>query len=73
MIRIALLTTVAGSIFQVIGYAIDSPAPPFPVFVLAFALNGFGVALQVGRVFCPGYCVAEFSTRTLVHVDMSQA
>ncbi|EKM58041.1 uncharacterized protein PHACADRAFT_89844 [Phanerochaete carnosa HHB-10118-sp] len=35
-----------GSIAQAIGYAIDSPAPPFPAFVFAFALNGFGLALQ---------------------------
>ena len=48
--RIATLTMVAGSIVQVIGYAIDSAAPPFPAFVLAFALNGFGLALQVNRV-----------------------
>lgn len=32
---------------QCIGYALDAPAPPFPVVVLAFAVNGFGIALQV--------------------------
>ena len=31
---------------QVIGYAIDTPAPPFPALVLAYAINGFGLALQ---------------------------
>ena len=39
-----------GSIAQCIGYALDAPAPPFPVMVLAFAINGFGIALQVRRV-----------------------
>lgn len=37
---------VIGSVFQVAGYAIASAAPPFPAFVFAFALNGFGIALQ---------------------------
>ncbi|GJE94799.1 MFS general substrate transporter [Phanerochaete sordida] len=37
---------VLGSAFQVAGYAIDAAAPPFPAFVFAFALNGFGIALQ---------------------------
>ena len=35
-----------GSVAQVIGYAIDTPAPPFPALVLAYAINGFGLALQ---------------------------
>ncbi|KAK7684563.1 hypothetical protein QCA50_012510 [Cerrena zonata] len=35
-----------GSIAQVAGYAINCGAPPFPVFVFAYALNGFGIALQ---------------------------
>lgn len=25
----------------------EAPAPPFPVFVVAYAINGFGIALQV--------------------------
>lgn len=37
---------VGGSIAQIIAYAIISPAPPFPVFVIAFAINGFGLSLQ---------------------------
>lgn len=37
-----------GSVAQVIGYALEAPAPPFPVFVLGYAINGFGLALQVG-------------------------
>ncbi|KIP01300.1 hypothetical protein PHLGIDRAFT_367247 [Phlebiopsis gigantea 11061_1 CR5-6] len=37
---------VLGSAAQCVGYALDAPAPPFPVLVLAFAVNGFGIALQ---------------------------
>ncbi|KAI0754427.1 major facilitator superfamily domain-containing protein [Daedaleopsis nitida] len=37
---------VIASVVQTIGYAVDAPAPPFPVFVLGYALNGFGIALQ---------------------------
>ncbi|KAI0346461.1 MFS general substrate transporter [Trametopsis cervina] len=35
-----------GSAAQVIGYALMAPAPPFPVFVLGFVFNGFGISLQ---------------------------
>ncbi|KAF8556039.1 MFS general substrate transporter [Imleria badia] len=37
---------VLGSILQVIGYAIESAALPFPAFVLGYAINGIGMALQ---------------------------
>ncbi|RDX45187.1 MFS general substrate transporter [Lentinus brumalis] len=37
---------VIGSLAQVIGYALEAPAPPFPVFVLGYAVNGFGLGLQ---------------------------
>ena len=40
---------VSGSLAQVVGYVLEAPAPPFPVFVLGYAFNGFGVALQVRR------------------------
>lgn len=32
--------------FQVVGYSIQSAAPPFPVFVFTYFLNGIGFALQ---------------------------
>jgi len=35
-----------GSAAQVIGYALEAPAPPFPVFVLGYCVNGFGISLQ---------------------------
>ncbi|KAK7034515.1 hypothetical protein VNI00_012362 [Paramarasmius palmivorus] len=35
-----------GSILQVIAYALQSPALPFPVFVMAYAINGLGLAIQ---------------------------
>ena len=38
---------ITGAVAQTIGYALEAPAPPFPVFVLGFAINGFGLALQV--------------------------
>ncbi|KAF9787908.1 MFS general substrate transporter [Thelephora terrestris] len=37
---------VIGPIFQAIAYSIQAPAPPFPLFVLAPILNGFGMAIQ---------------------------
>ncbi|OBZ67354.1 Bypass of stop codon protein 6 [Grifola frondosa] len=37
---------VIGASAQVIGYVLEAPAPPFPVFVLGYAINGFGIALQ---------------------------
>ncbi|KAJ7267042.1 major facilitator superfamily domain-containing protein [Mycena haematopus] len=35
-----------GSICQIIAYSLQAPAPPFPVFVLSFVINGVGVAIQ---------------------------
>lgn len=37
---------VLGSACQVIAYAIEAGALPFPAFVLGYAINGFGMALQ---------------------------
>ncbi|PIL23359.1 MFS general substrate transporter [Ganoderma sinense ZZ0214-1] len=37
---------VLGSAAQVVGYCLESPAPPFPVFVLGYTINGFGMGLQ---------------------------
>jgi len=31
---------------QVIAYAIQAPSPPFPVLLVAQAINGFGMSLQ---------------------------
>jgi len=45
-----------GSILQIIAYALQSPAPPFPVFVMAFTINGFGIALQVDFFFLSFWC-----------------
>ncbi|KAJ6588922.1 MFS general substrate transporter [Mycena capillaripes] len=35
-----------GSLCQIVAYAMQAPAPPFPVFVLSFVINGVGVAIQ---------------------------
>ena len=43
-----IMTT--GAFAQVIGYALEAPAPPFPVFVLGYAVNGFGLSLQVNTL-----------------------
>ncbi|KAJ3548188.1 hypothetical protein NMY22_g1355 [Coprinellus aureogranulatus] len=37
---------VLGATFQIITYAIQSPAPPFPVFIIFNVVNGVGLALQ---------------------------
>ncbi|KAE9405025.1 MFS general substrate transporter [Gymnopus androsaceus JB14] len=37
---------VLGSLFQLVTYAIQGPAPPFPAMVLSFFLAGFGMSLQ---------------------------
>ncbi|KAF9558507.1 MFS general substrate transporter [Agrocybe pediades] len=37
---------VFGSVCQIVAYAIQCAAPPFPVFVMTYAVNGVGVALQ---------------------------
>ncbi|KAI0074463.1 MFS general substrate transporter [Panus rudis PR-1116 ss-1] len=37
---------VLGSSAQLIGYAIDASAPPFPALCLGYCINGFGLALQ---------------------------
>jgi fucose permease len=39
-------TIVLGSLAQIVGYAFQSPAPPFPVLCIGYAFNGFGIALQ---------------------------
>ncbi|KII87582.1 hypothetical protein PLICRDRAFT_112364 [Plicaturopsis crispa FD-325 SS-3] len=36
---------VFGSLFQVVAYAIQSSAPPFPVFVMSYTINGIGMSL----------------------------
>ncbi|KAG9313550.1 MFS general substrate transporter [Chiua virens] len=37
---------VLGSVLQMIGYCIEGAALPFPAFVLGYAINGIGLALQ---------------------------
>lgn len=40
----------AGAALQAIAYALESSGSPFPVFVMAFAINGCGTGLQVSRI-----------------------
>nr|GAT52960.1 predicted protein [Mycena chlorophos] len=35
-----------GSLCQVVAYTLQAPAPPFPVFVLSYVINGVGMAIQ---------------------------
>ncbi|KAJ7100192.1 major facilitator superfamily domain-containing protein, partial [Mycena belliarum] len=35
-----------GAVCQVIGCTIQAPAPPFPLFLLSFVVNGAGIAIQ---------------------------
>ncbi|KAJ7512743.1 major facilitator superfamily domain-containing protein [Mycena galericulata] len=37
---------VFGALCQVVGYSIQASAPPFPLFVISFAFNGLGIAIQ---------------------------
>jgi len=37
---------VLGAISQCITYALQSPAPPFPLFVISYLFSGFGISLQ---------------------------
>lgn len=37
---------VLGAVCQVIGCTIQAPAPPFPLFLLSFVVNGAGIAIQ---------------------------
>ncbi|PPQ74073.1 hypothetical protein CVT24_012943 [Panaeolus cyanescens] len=39
-------TLVLGSCCQLVAYSIQCSAPPFPAFVFAYVLNGFGIAVQ---------------------------
>ena len=48
-----------------VGYAFEAPAPPFPVFVLGYAINGFGMGLQA-RVY---YSLSMCSLRTCQSQD----
>ncbi|KAK0489430.1 MFS general substrate transporter [Armillaria novae-zelandiae] len=38
-----------GSLFPAIAYAMESPQPPFPVMVMAYALTSFGMSLQMAQ------------------------
>ena len=42
-------SSTSGSLCQVVAYALQSPGLPFPMFIICFAINGFGLAVQVSR------------------------
>ncbi|KAK7022289.1 MFS domain-containing protein [Favolaschia claudopus] len=35
-----------GSLGPIVAYVIQAPAPPFPLFILSFVINGVGIAIQ---------------------------
>jgi len=41
---------VLGAAAQLISYGIVLAIPPFPVFICAYAVTGFGLALQVSTI-----------------------
>jgi len=36
-----------GSVLQLLAYALQAAAVPFPAFVISFTINGVGLAIQV--------------------------
>ena len=46
-VTICLVETFSGAAFQILGYSLEAPAPPFPVFVFGYFFNGLGISLQV--------------------------
>jgi fucose permease len=45
-----------GSVMQMIAYTLQAPGLPFPVFVMAFTINGVGIAIQDAQA--TGYVAA---------------
>ncbi|KAG5642083.1 hypothetical protein DXG03_003636 [Asterophora parasitica] len=43
---ILICSATSGSVFQILAYTLMAPALPFPALVVAYAINGFGVAMQ---------------------------
>lgn len=50
IVLIRHLFVCSGSATQAIGYAIMIPAPPFPVLVLGYTINGFGLSVQASTL-----------------------
>ncbi|KAF9077556.1 major facilitator superfamily domain-containing protein [Rhodocollybia butyracea] len=63
-------TLVLGSILQQIAYAIQAPQLPFPVFVMAFTINGIGLSLQDAQA--NGY-VASLKTHSETKMGLLHA
>ncbi|KZO93807.1 MFS general substrate transporter [Calocera viscosa TUFC12733] len=43
-------TMVLGAALEIVGFAVEAAAPPWPVFVVAYAVNGFAVAIMGAQV-----------------------
>jgi fucose permease len=46
-----------GSVLQIVTYAVNASAPPFPCFIIFFIFNGAGMALQDAQA--NGYVAAQ--------------
>ncbi|KAF8877279.1 MFS general substrate transporter [Infundibulicybe gibba] len=58
------------SLCQIVAYSMQAPAPPFSVFILAYAINGFGLALEVAQAI--GY-VASLEKNAATHMGFLHA
>lgn len=54
-----------GSVLQVVGYSIEAAALPFPAFLLGYAINGIGLALQVRCLCWVVFAVVRYPSRML--------
>ncbi|TDL25163.1 MFS general substrate transporter [Rickenella mellea] len=61
---------VIGAMAQTIGFAMEAPAPPFPIMCIAFIFTGWGVALQAALGV--GY-VASLKTNAAAKMGFTQA
>jgi len=52
-----------GAAAQVVAYAMDTPAPPYPVFCIAFIINGFGIGLQDAQANTFVACLSDADTK----------
>ncbi|KAF8877278.1 major facilitator superfamily domain-containing protein [Infundibulicybe gibba] len=55
---------------QIVAYTLQAPAPPFPVFVLSYTINGVGLALQEAQAI--GY-VASLEKSAATHMGFLHA
>ncbi|GJJ15711.1 hypothetical protein Clacol_009989 [Clathrus columnatus] len=55
-------TIALGAFIQIIGYTLMVPQPPYPVFVIGYAINGFGISLQNAQ--SNGFVTTMYDSKT---------